>query len=93
MYSQKNIFSRKKLLFVFFCLFILFINSLSSKINAYMTDGTEGLNSNYHSQDNAFYERTIRGTRIMHVTLEPNANANSVLNYIKKILILNLMVM
>ncbi|MFP7699658.1 hypothetical protein [Candidatus Phytoplasma pyri] len=33
--------------------------------------------------DNEFLERTIRQTEIIHVMLEPNADENTVLNYIK----------
>ncbi|WP_373402697.1 hypothetical protein [Candidatus Phytoplasma solani] len=35
-------------------------------------------------KDNEFYERTIRGTKIIHVMLEPNDDVNTVKNYIQE---------
>ncbi|MGA0448067.1 MAG: hypothetical protein ACLTFB_01705 [Candidatus Phytoplasma pyri] len=40
-------------------------------------------NSIFALRDNEFLERTIRQTEIIHVMLEPDADENTVLNYIK----------
>ncbi|MDV3166987.1 MAG: hypothetical protein Q8784_00950 [Vigna little leaf phytoplasma] len=42
------------------------------------------VSANHSDRDNEFYERTIRGTRIIHFFLGPQANQETVLHYIKQ---------